>query len=81
MATPANASAETHSNSALLTKDEVAKQLQVSTRYIERQVKIGRLPALKLSHNLTRFRRADVDSFLESSCSVFLLSGKAGAAK
>jgi excisionase family DNA binding protein len=81
MATPANASAETHSNSALLTKEEVSKLLRVSTRYIERQVKIGRLPALRLSHNLVRFRPSDIESFMDSTCSVFLFAGKAGAAR
>ena len=61
-------------NSAILTKQEVAAFLKVSPRYIERQVRSGRLRALRLSHKITRFRRRDVEAFLASAAS-FLVPG------
>jgi excisionase family DNA binding protein len=65
--------AELHSNSApLLTKEEVSKLLSVSTRHIERQVRAGRLRALKLSHKIVRFSRRDLDAFIASSASFFV---------
>jgi excisionase family DNA binding protein len=67
-----SAPAETRTNSALLTKEEVAKLLRVSTRTIERFVRTGRLPALKLSSKITRFQRANVEAFMASTGSLFL---------
>jgi excisionase family DNA binding protein len=74
----AYAPADALSNSAtLLTKEQVSKLLQVSPRYIERQVKLGKLRALKFSSRLLRFRLADVNSFSEGFASAFFVAPKA----
>jgi excisionase family DNA binding protein len=59
-------------NSAIqyLTKREVAKLLSCTPRYIERQVRAGRLRALKPTGKLVRFRLRDLDAFLESSATI-----------
>jgi excisionase family DNA binding protein len=69
-----NANAEANS-ARLLTKADVAALLQVSPRTVERFVRLGRLRALKLSHNLIRFQRADVELFINSAGSLFLCLG------
>jgi excisionase family DNA binding protein len=43
-----------------LTKEGVAKLLQVSTRTIDNLMAKGALPFLKLGHRTVRFRRQDV---------------------
>jgi len=55
-------------NSAIqyLTKREAAEILSCTPRYIERQVKAGRLRALKPTGKLVRIRLRDLDKFLES---------------
>lgn len=64
------------SNSAtILTKKEAAAYLKVSTRYLEREIRSGRLRAFKPTTKLVRFKRKDLDSFLESGSSLFLCSG------
>jgi excisionase family DNA binding protein len=66
-------------NSAkLLSKEQVSKLLQVSPRYIERQVKLGKLRAFKFSRRLIRFSLADVNSFSEGFASAFFVARKAG---
>jgi excisionase family DNA binding protein len=55
---------------ALLTKEQAAKYLQVTTRYIERIVRSGRLRALKPTGKLWRVRRSDLDAFLESAATI-----------
>jgi excisionase family DNA binding protein len=67
----AKSSAETHS-ATLLTKQELSQLFKVSTRHIERLVSTGRLPALKLSSKIIRFKRADVESFMDSAGSLFV---------
>jgi excisionase family DNA binding protein len=64
-----NQPVEAVSNSAILNKQEVAALLKVSPRYVERQVRSGRLRALRLSHKVTRFHRRDVETFLASTAS------------
>jgi excisionase family DNA binding protein len=80
MATPASVFAETHSNSAYLTKREAADYLKVSPRYIERAINDGRLRAYKPSLRTVRFRRADLESFMDSVCT-FFVPKKGGAAR
>jgi excisionase family DNA binding protein len=54
----------------LRTKDEAAFYIGCTTRYLERQVALGRLKALKPSGKLVRFRQSDLDAFLESGASI-----------
>ena len=49
----------------LLTPNEVAEQLRVSTMTVYRLIKSGELPAAKISSSY-RLREEDVDAFLES---------------
>jgi len=74
-----NRSVDAVSSSAILNKREVAALLKVSQRYVERQVRAGRLRAYRLSHKTIRFRRSDIDQFVESMATAFLLPGKRGA--
>jgi excisionase family DNA binding protein len=53
-------------NSAILTKQEAANFLRCTNRYLERQVRAGRLKALKPTGKLWRVRRSDLEAFLES---------------
>ena len=63
------ASAETV-NSAILTKQEAAAYARCTPRYLERQVKLGRLKALKPTGKLWRVRRSDLEAFLESGATI-----------
>ena len=58
-------SAET-ANSTILTKQEAASFVRCTTRYLERQIRAGRLRALKPTGKLVRIRRSDLEAFLES---------------
>jgi excisionase family DNA binding protein len=72
------ASANTHSNLATYyTLKEAADYLQVSERTIQRATKSGRLVAYKPSRNLIRFRRSQLDAFMESGATAFCVSGEA----
>jgi len=51
---------------AILTKKQAAAYVQSSTRYLEREIRAGRLKALRLSGKFIRIRRADLEKFLES---------------
>lgn len=57
-------------NSAILTKKEAADYVRCTVRYLERQVRAGRLRALKPTGKLVRFFRRDLDAFLESGASI-----------
>jgi excisionase family DNA binding protein len=57
-------------NSAILTKPEAAEYARCTPRYLERQVKAGRLRALKPTGKLWRVRRTDLDAFLESGATI-----------
>jgi excisionase family DNA binding protein len=61
---------QTWDNSALLTLNQAASYIQASRRYLERQIRFGRLRALKPSGKLVRIRRADLEKFLESGMSI-----------
>jgi len=62
--------AEAVTNSAILTKKEAAQLLQCTTRYLERQIRAGRLRALKPTGKLVRIFRSDIDAFLLSGASI-----------
>ena len=57
-------------NSAILTKREAAALLRCTTRYLERQIRAGRLRAMKPTGKLVRILRRDIDAFLESGASI-----------
>jgi excisionase family DNA binding protein len=57
-------------NSAILTKREAAALLRCTTRYLERQIRAGRLRALKPTGKLVRIRRSDLETFLESGATI-----------
>jgi len=63
-------SAEAVSNSAILTKQEAAELLRCTPRYLERQIRAGRLRACKPTGKLVRIFRHDLDAFLQSGASV-----------
>jgi excisionase family DNA binding protein len=69
MATAKQPSAETV-NSAILTKQEAAELLRCTPRYLERQVRAGRIKALKPTGKFVRFFRHDIDAFLLSGASI-----------
>jgi excisionase family DNA binding protein len=56
--------------SALFTKQQAADYIQCTPRYLERQIRAGRLRALKPSGKLVRIRRADLEEFLESGSTI-----------
>ena len=55
---------------AILTKQDAAALLQCTVRYIERQIRAGRLRACKPTGKLVRILRRDFDAFLESGASI-----------
>jgi excisionase family DNA binding protein len=58
------------SNSTILTKQEAAALLRCTPRYLERQIRAGRLRAMKPTGKLVRIFRRDIDAFLESGASI-----------
>ena len=54
----------------ILTKREAANYLRCTPRYLERQIRAGRLKALKPTGKLLRIRRTDLDAFLESGATI-----------
>jgi len=58
------------SNAAILTKQEAAALLRVTTRYLERQIRAGRLRACKPTGKLVRILLKDLDAFLESGSTI-----------
>jgi excisionase family DNA binding protein len=57
-------------HSPILTKPEAAEYIRCTARYLERQVRAGRLRALKPTGKFVRFFRRDLDAFLESGASI-----------
>jgi excisionase family DNA binding protein len=57
-------------DTAILTKREAADYIRCTPRYLERQIRAGRLKALKPTGKLVRIRRADLDAFLESGATI-----------
>ena len=58
------------SNSAILTKKEAAEFVRGTVRYLERQIRAGRLRALKPTGKLVRIRVKDLEAFLESGATI-----------
>jgi excisionase family DNA binding protein len=48
----------------LLTRDQVAKKLEVSTRTIRRWEQSGRLPCVKISDKIIRYRLNDLNKLM-----------------
>jgi excisionase family DNA binding protein len=57
-------------DSVILTKQEAANYVRCTPRYLERQIRAGRLKALKPTGKLVRIRRSDLDAFLESGATI-----------
>jgi excisionase family DNA binding protein len=57
-------------NSAILTKQEAADFLRSTVRYLERQIRAGRLRAMKPTGKLVRIYRRDLDAFLQSGATI-----------
>ena len=57
-------------NPAILTKQEAADLLRCTVRYLERQIRVGRLRALKPTGKLVRIYRRDLDAFLETGATI-----------
>jgi excisionase family DNA binding protein len=55
---------------SILTKQQAAEYLQVSTRYLEHAVNSGRLRAFKPTGKLWRVSQRNLDAFLESGASI-----------
>ena len=57
-------------DAVILTKREAANYVRCTPRYIERQIRAGRLKALKPTGKLLRIRLSDLDAFLESGATI-----------
>jgi excisionase family DNA binding protein len=55
---------------AILTKRQAAEYVCCTPRYLENQIRAGRLKALKPTGKLVRIRRSDLDAFLESGATI-----------
>jgi excisionase family DNA binding protein len=55
---------------ALLTRNEAANYLRCTPKYIDNQIRAGRLKACKPTGKLVRIYQGDVDAFLQSGASV-----------
>jgi excisionase family DNA binding protein len=55
---------------AILTKRQAADYVCCTPRYLENQIRAGRLRALKPTSKLVRIRRSDLEKFLESGATV-----------
>jgi excisionase family DNA binding protein len=55
---------------AILTKRQAADYVCCTPRYLEQQIRLGRLRALKPSGKLVRIRLRDLDAFLESGATI-----------
>ena len=55
---------------AILTKRQAADYVCCTPRYLETQIRLGRLKALKPTGKLVRIRRANLETFLESGSTI-----------
>jgi excisionase family DNA binding protein len=67
---PASSPAAGLNNAAILTKRQAAELLGCTVRYIERQIRAGRLRACKPSGKFVRILGKDITTFLESGASI-----------
>src|SRR5476649_1902398 len=63
-----------------LTTEEVLEYLQVNLRTVYRLIKAGKIPAVRVGRQW-RFRKRDIDAWLESSRPDARLSADAGAGR
>jgi excisionase family DNA binding protein len=61
---------ETWSNQTLFTLKQAAQYVICTPRYLQKQIRAGRLRALKPTGKLLRIRRSDLDTFLESGATI-----------
>ena len=57
-------------DAAILTKQEAAALLRCTVRYIERQIRAGRLRACKPTGKLVRILRRDLEAFLAQGATI-----------
>jgi excisionase family DNA binding protein len=55
---------------AILTKRQAADYVCCTPRYLENQIRLGRLKALKPTGKLVRIRLSDLERFLESGATI-----------
>jgi len=55
---------------AILTKRQAADYICCTPRYLENQIRLGRLKALKPTGKLVRIRLSDLEKFLESGATI-----------
>lgn len=61
---------ETWVNHPLLTLKQAARYAICTPRYLQKQIRSGRLKALKPTGKLLRIRRCDLEKFLESGATI-----------
>jgi excisionase family DNA binding protein len=57
-------------NQPLFTLKQAAQYAICTPRYLQNQIRAGRLKALKPTSKFVRIRRSDLDSFLESGATI-----------
>lgn len=57
-------------NQPLFTLKQAAQYAICTPRYLQNQIRIGRLKALKPTGKLLRIRRTDLETFLESGATI-----------
>jgi excisionase family DNA binding protein len=61
---------DTWSNQTLLTLSQAAQYVLCTPRYLQKQIRAGRLRALKPTGKLVRIRVSDLEKFLESGATI-----------
>ena len=61
---------DTWLNQPLFTLKQAARYALCTPRYLQNQIRLGRLKALKPTGKLVRIRRADLEKFLESGVTI-----------
>jgi excisionase family DNA binding protein len=57
-------------DSPLLTLRQASQYAICTPRYLQRQIRVGRLKALKTTGKLLRIRHSDLEAFLESGATI-----------
>jgi excisionase family DNA binding protein len=60
----------TWGNQPLLTLKQAAQYAVCTPRYLQNQIRLGRIKALKPTGKLLRIRRSDLEKFLESGATI-----------
>jgi excisionase family DNA binding protein len=60
----------TWGNQPLFTLKQAAQYAICTPRYLQNQIRLGRLKALKPTGKLVRIRRSDLEKFLESGATI-----------